>query len=107
MRWTALAAFLAGYLFLVQPGMCPYWLVADPALLGSASATHAQHDHAESQSLFQTTVTLGLPQVLVSAAAWLAVLAAAALRRPTNSPPVFPAEWRPPLWSPPPRCTAA
>lgn len=101
---------LAGYLSLTQPGMCPYWLVADPTFLsapvmehGAEHAAHHHHDHDQNRHNFVATVGPATSHILQSVTAWLALLLAAALKF------TLPENWLPPLgWQmlppfPPPR----
>jgi len=80
-----LSPFLAAYLWLAQPGLCPYWLVGDVARLSAEPADtlhhpHHHHDHNQRRQLFVTTMAPALPQPLLALADLLAWLAATAPR---------------------------
>lgn len=83
-----LSAFLAAYLWLAQPGLCPYWLVGNVARLSAEPAdgadaphhSHHHHDHNEQRQLFVTATAPALPQPLLLLTALLAWLAATAPR---------------------------
>lgn len=83
---VCLRAFLAAYLWLAQPGLCPYWLVADTAPLSAPASgdghTSQHHDHNEHRQLFVTTTAPALPQPLLPLHTLLAWLAASAPRLP-------------------------
>jgi hypothetical protein len=112
--WTAtLLAFMACYLCLAQPGMCPYWMIGDVSTLsatptGGEHAHHqAQHNHSQQRDFFLATTAPALPQVTLTAAALLALLAAAALQMSVIERRVTVVAWRPLPLFPPPRLVRA
>jgi hypothetical protein len=83
--WLAGLLFLAGYLSLAQPGLCPYWLVGDVSALAADVAGHdpdepqPHHDHNQQRDYFLATTAPALPQPVLAVASLLAALAAGAL----------------------------
>ncbi len=104
---TAGLVFLAGYLCLAQPGMCPYWMIGDVSILSGppASGEHArpQHNHNENRDNFLATVAPALPQVVLSAAALLALLAARAMQIVLRAGRLTLTSWQRVPPAPPPR----
>ncbi|MBL8057146.1 MAG: hypothetical protein JNK29_10635, partial [Anaerolineales bacterium] len=72
--WLAGLLFLAGYLSLAQPGLCPYWLVADVSLLTAEAAAadghahHHTHDHNQQREYFVVTTAPARPEPVPAAA---------------------------------------
>jgi len=89
--------------------MCPYWMVGDISFLSEAPAGsehghhHPQHNHSQNRDFFESTTAPVTPQVVLSAAAWLALLAAAARQEAVRERPVVTAYWHPQPIFPPPR----
>lgn len=106
----AVLAGLAGYLCLAQPGLCPYWMIGDLSLLAAADAEHthqpAAHHHDQSRDYFLTATAPAVPQVVLSAAALLALLAAAARLEIVADRRLTALPWRPLPLFPPPRSAA-
>ncbi len=102
---TLAVLFLAAYLCLAQPGLCPYWMVADPSILAAADeeAGHTHHDHNQQRESFVTVSAPALPQAALTATALLALLADAALKLILADGRLVVSGWHPPTQLRPPR----
>lgn len=102
---TIAVLFLAGYLCLAQPGLCPYWMVVDTSILSAAAGEtdHTHHDHNQQREYFVTVSAPALPQPTLTATALLALLAEAALILLLVEQRLVVAGWHPPTQLRPPR----
>lgn len=105
--------FMAGYLCVAQPGMCPYWMIGDVSILSGAPANaeharhHPQHNHNQNRDFFLATTAPAMPQVILTAAALLALLAGAARLESVFERRLIASDWQPSPLSPPPRFISA
>ncbi len=110
---VTMLVFMASYLCLAQPGMCPYWMIGDVSTLSATpmGSTHEhhqpQHNHSQNRDFFLATTAPALPQVFLTAAALLALLAAAARTISVIERRLTVVDWQPLPLFPPPRFSAA
>ncbi|MBP7694355.1 MAG: hypothetical protein KA764_20700, partial [Anaerolineales bacterium] len=69
----------------------------------TAEASPHQHNHSQNREFFVTTTPPVVPQVMVTAAILLALLAALGLKVSIPQAGLTRADWRPVLMAPPPR----
>jgi len=101
----ALSAFLAVFIAFAQPGVCPCWLMPDPAHQHPHVGANPDepHSHGYLFDLFQAQTVAAAPLTLVPASIVTALQAASELWRPlhTLSLPANGWSFAPPV--PPPR----
>jgi hypothetical protein len=97
--WVAL---LTG---LMPPGVCPCWLMPDPAHQHPHPGGHSDqpHSHDYLLDLFESQTVPGLTAMPISVAFWLAVLAASGLVLYLSQPGLCLYSWNCPVEPPPPR----
>ncbi len=97
--WVALLTSL------MPPGVCPCWLMPDPAQQHPHPGGHSDqlHSHDYLLDLFESQTVPGLTAKPISVAAWLAVLAASGLALYLSQPGIGLGDWSRPVEPPPPR----
>ena len=107
MRLLVVAAgiFLAPYLALTPAGLCPCWLMLEPAEFHPHPSGHPErpHDHRYLFDLFQSQTVAAAPLALLPAGLLIALQAASGLRRPLPDELLHGAGWTPLPATPPPR----
>lgn len=104
----ALGFLFALYLALTPPGLCPCWLMFDPAEHHPHFDAHAQqpHDHNYLFEYFQSQTVAVVPLWLVPIALLISWQAASGLRRQIASEIVAALGWALDPLTPPPRSLA-
>ena len=105
----ALLLFLAGYLALVQPGLCPCWLMRDVRTYHPHPFAHPEHPHPHDYLLeiFNAESVAVAPPLLIPARILILALALNGLWWRIGSHAFSAADWAAPPPIPPPRLSAS
>ena len=105
----ALPLFLAGYLTLAQPGLCPCWLMADVLKYHPHPFTHPErpHPHGYLFEIFNAESAAVAPPLPLPARTLILALALSGLWLWIGSHTAIVANWMAPPPTPPPRLAAS
>ncbi len=104
--FLAVALFLAGFMALAQPGLCPCWLMADVAANHPHPDGHPERPHSHDYlfEMFASGLAAPPPRAVIPARLFVAHLASQGLLRLTAIEGLAPAiGWQAALEPPPPR----
>jgi len=105
----ALLLFLAGYLTLAQPGLCPCWLIADVQKYHPHLFAHPErpHPHGYLFEIFNAESVAVAPPLPIPARTLILASAISSLWWHIGSHAFSVADWAAPPPTPPPRLSAS